>query len=400
MGQGNMGIETATIKRNGRLPVTTDTGEIIAEPSMPNRRKLGRINRIVVKVGSGVIAGNGKLRQKVIADLAHDVTVLVHQGREVVMVVSGAVAAGFEPLGFDKPPAGVVERQAAASVGQHRLMAMFAQAFAPHRLQVAQLLMTAEDIENRRRFLSARHTLAMLLKRGTVPIINENDALSDDEIRVGDNDHLSALVTNLVSAQLLVILSRVRGLYRNGSEEIIPLVEVDSSVDEHITKELSETGVGGMVAKVSAARLASRGGVPTIIAEGTRERVLQSILAGEEIGTLFTPAASKLTARKKWIAIRSRSHGVLKVDEGAAQAIVGQGASLLPGGIRSVDGQFEMGDRVEIFDEGGAALAVGLVNYRSDEIRRLMGKSPEEYSSILGYEYLKEIVHRDDMVLT
>lgn len=394
-----METSTVTMKQEDVLTVSKDDASC-AETSSAVRRKLARVNRVVVKVGSGVIAGNGKLRQKVIADLAHDVTVLVHQGREVVMVVSGAVAAGFEPLGFDKPPTGVVERQAVASVGQHRLMAMFAQAFAPHRLQVAQLLMTAEDIEDRRRFLSARHTLAMLLKRGAVPIINENDALSDDEIRVGDNDHLAALVTNLTSAQLLVILSRVRGLYRNGGEEIIPLVEVDSSVDEHITTQMSETGVGGMQAKVSAARLASRGGVPTIIAEGTRVGVLQGIMRGEEIGTLFTPVASKLNGRKKWIAIRSRSLGTLRVDTGAARAMLESGASLLPGGIRSVDGQFEMGDRVEICDEKGSALAVGLVNYRADEIRRLMGKSPDEYSSILGYEYVKEIVHRDDMVLT
>ncbi len=368
---------------------------------MPSpRRRIGRATRLIVKIGSGVIAGGGRLHPEIIADIAHDVTVLAHQKREVIMVVSGAVAAGFEPMGFASPPRAVVERQAAASVGQHRLMAMFAQAFAPHRLQVAQLLMTADDIENRRRFLSARHTLAMLLKRGVVPIINENDALSDDETKVGDNDHLAALVTNLVSAQLLVLLTRVKGLYRAGGEKIIPLVEVGSSVDEHITSDLSETGVGGMGAKVSAARLASRGGVPTVIADGTQPGMLQSIMDGREVGTLFTPAPSKLNARKRWIAIRSRSHGVLRIDAAAAKALRETGASLLPVGIRAVEGEFEMGERIEIREETGANVAVGLVNYRSDEIRRLMGKARTEYTAILGYEYVKEIVHRDDLVLT
>lgn len=371
-----------------------------AEPIPNARRRIGRVNRLVVKIGSAVIAGGGRLRPEVIADLAHDVTVAVHQKREVVMVVSGAVAAGFEPLGFATPPKAVVERQAAASVGQHRLMAMLAQAFAPHRIQIAQLLMTADDIENRRRFLSARHTLAMLLKRGVVPIINENDALSDDESKVGDNDHLAALVTNLVSAQLLVLLSRVKGLYKAGTEEIVPLVEVGSSVDEHISNEMSDTGVGGMIAKVSAARLASRGGVPTIIADGTTPGMLQQILDGNEVGTLFTPAPSKLNARKRWIAIRNRSHGVLRIDAPAATALRESGASLLPAGIRAVEGEFEMGERIEIRDDANQSVAVGLVNYRSDEIRRLMGKARTEYTAILGYEYLKEIVHRDDMVLT
>lgn len=373
---------------------------LIHESPSTERRRLGRCPRIVVKVGSAVVAAGGRLQQGVIADLGHDVTVLRHRGHEVVLVVSGAVAAGYESLGMPSPPKAVVERQAAASVGQHQLMAMFAEAFAPHRLNVAQLLMTADDIENRRRFLSARHTLAMLLKRGIIPIINENDALSDDESKVGDNDHLAALVTNLVSASLLVILSRVKGVYRNGTEEIIPLVEVGSSIDEHITGAISDTGVGGMAAKVSAARLAGRAGVPTVIADGQSTGILQSIAKGHVVGTLFTPSSSKLNSRKRWIAIRSRSHGIIRIDDGATTAICGSGASLLPTGIVAVEGQFEMGDRVELRNTQDAVLAVGLVNYRADEIRRMTGRPPSEFKDILGYEYVKEIIHRDDMVLT
>jgi glutamate 5-kinase len=374
--------------------------ELSSEPVAQPRRRLGRVGRVVVKVGSGVIAARGRLRARVIEDLAYDITVLRHQKREVVMVVSGAVAAGFEPLGMPSPPTAVVERQAAASVGQHRLMAMFARAFLRHRLHVAQLLMTADDIENRRRFLSARHTLQVLLARGLVPIINENDALSDDEVKVGDNDHLAALVTNVVSAQLLVILSSVRGLYRNGDgENVIPRVDVGSSVDHHVTSAVSETGVGGMAAKVSAAHLAGRGGVPTIIAEGARPGMLQRILAGEEVGTIFLPRQSRLTSRKRWIAMRSRSMGAIRIDAGARRAILEEGASLLPGGIRGVEGAFEMGDRVEIQDESGEPLAVGLASYRSDDIRRLQGRRRTEYRDVLGFEYVKEIVHRDDLVL-
>ena len=363
------------------------------------KRRLGRISRAVVKVGSGVIARGGRLRRRVIEDLAHDITVLRHQGIDVVLVVSGAVAAGFEPLGMGSAPSSVVERQAAASVGQHLLMAVFSRAFLRHGIQVAQLLMTAEDIENRRRFLSARHTLHMLLRRGVVPIINENDAISDDESKVGDNDHLAALVTNLASSQLLIVLSSVKGLLRNGTGHVIPQVDVGSSVAEHIRAELSETGVGGMLAKVSAATLASRGGVPTVIAEGGRAGVLQSILAGEEVGTLFVPGDSRLTGRKRWIAMRSRSKGIIRVDGEAAKALTHRATSLMPAGIRSVRGRFEMGDRIEIQNTRGRTIAVGLASYRSDEIRRLQGRARTEYTDVLGYEYVKEIVDRDDMVL-
>jgi glutamate 5-kinase len=364
------------------------------------RRKLGRIKRIVVKLGSAVIAESGKLRPKVVADIAHDVTVLLHQGFEVVMVVSGAVAAGFEPLGFDGPPTQVVQRQAAASIGQPRLMAMFGAAFARNRLSVAQLLMTASDIEDRRRFLSARHTIQELLSHDVIPIINENDALSDDESKVGDNDHLAALLTSVVSAHLLVLFSRVPGVYRNGSpEDVIAEVEVDSPVDEHINSSITPTGVGGMAAKVSAARLASQWGVPTIIANGREPGLLSKLVAGEHFGTLFVPRENKLTSRKRWIAVRSRSRGTIQVDAGARSAMTERGASLLPSGIKAVQGDFPMGARVELQDEAGAIFAVGLVSYTADEIRRLRASNPAEYKEVLGYEYVKEIVHRDDMVL-
>ncbi len=363
------------------------------------QRQLGNAKRVVVKVGSAVVAGKGRLRPKVVSILARDISAVQKQGFEVVLVVSGAVAAGFRLLGMPRSPTAVVERQAAASIGQHRLMATFARVFGRHRVHVAQLLMSAEDIDNRRRFLSARHTLQMLLARGVVPIINENDALSDDEAKVGDNDHLAAMVTSVVSADLLIILSRVRGLYHEEDGSVIPRVEVGSRVEHHISSAVSESGVGGMAAKVSAARLASHWNVPTIIADGTEPTTLRRILAGEPIGTMFVPREKKLTARKKWIAVRAKSRGVIRVDNGARSALSRKGASLLPSGILDVEGRFAIGSRVDVQDESGEVFAVGLVSYAADDIRRLRGKRIAEIESVLGYVYVKEIVHRNDMVL-
>ena len=362
-------------------------------------RQLGDIGRIVVKVGSAVIAGKGRLRPKIVSLLARDVTALQHQGYEVVMVVSGAVAAGFHALGMSQCPAAVVDRQAAASIGQHRLLASFCDAFKKHRVHVAQLLMSSEDIEDRRRFLSARHTLQALLSRGIVPIINENDALSDDEVKVGDNDHLAAMVTSVVSADLLIILSKVKGLYRNGDGAVISQVDLGVPLEEHIRPMTSGSGTGGMAAKVSAARLASRWSVPTIIADGAKSGTLQRIVNGEPVGTLFVPHEKKLSSRKRWIAIRPRSRGTIRVDEGAKNAILKKGASLLPAGIVQVEGRFAVGSRVDVQDERRRVIAVGLVSYPADDIRRVCGKRASEIKKVLGYEYVKAIIHRDDMVI-
>jgi len=362
---------------------------------------IGEAKRIVVKVGSAVIAGRGRLRPKVIADLVHDVTVLAHRGHEIVMVVSGAVAAGFADLGLDASPTGVVQRQAAASIGQYKLMTTFAKAFGRARIRVAQLLLMHDDIEDRRRFISARHTINELLARGVIPIINENDPLATDEAKIGDNDHLAALVTNLASAGLLVILSTVEGVYERGDPgSVIDRVEVGSSIDRHITPATSESGVGGMRAKVSAAHLASRWGVPTVIACGTRAGLLPRVVRGESVGTLFVPRRVPLSARKRWIVIRTRSHGSIAVDDGAKRAILDRGASLLPAGIVDVTGRFDMGDRVDIRDATGATFAVGLVSYGANEIRRMKGRRQREFKSVLGYEYVSEIVDRDDLVVT
>jgi glutamate 5-kinase len=372
---------------------------MIEQNNLASPRCLNGVRRVVVKVGSAVIAAGGHLQPERLAALAKDVSTLRSSGYEVVMVVSGAVAAGYRFLGFTKPPASVVERQAAASIGQHRLMAMLDQVFAQHGIAVAQLLMSANDVENRRRFLSAKHTFQMLLSRGALPIVNENDALSDDEIKVGDNDHLAALVTSVISADLLIILTRVAGLYANGNGAVIGDVHFDADVDDHIQSTLTESGVGGMAAKVSAARLASRWNTPTIIADGTTPDMLPRVLAGEPLGTLFHPHGAPLNARKRWIAVRSRSRGAVRVDAGAQAAILEREASLLPSGVRSVDGDFAIGARVDIQTELGETFAVGLASYSAADIRRIAGRRAADVAAILGYVYTDEIVHRDDLVV-
>ena len=374
-------------------------------------RDFGELRRVVVKVGSGIIAPTGRLDLLVIERIAKDVTALRDTGLEVVLVVSGAVAAGYLGMGRDQPPTAVVERQAAAAVGQYQLMTMFASEFEKCDTVVAQLLMMQDDIEDRRRFLSARHTLQELLSRGVLPIINENDPLADDEAKIGDNDHLAALVTSLTTADLLVILSTVAGVLRFGDgenetadgdralTEVISTIEVGSEIDDHITDDQSETGVGGMRAKVRAARLASDWGVPTVIASGKEPGLLARVVSGEEVGSLFVPGVKRLTERKRWIAIRTRSRGSIVVDDGAKRALVERGASLLPIGIAEVEGDFGIGARVDLVDGSGEAFAVGLVSYSASEIRRMKGRQSGEFQEVLGYRYVEEIIHREDLVL-
>ena len=362
-------------------------------------RDFGELRRVVVKVGSGIIAPTGRLDPLVIERIARDVAALRNTRLEVVLVVSGAVAAGYLGMGRDQPPTSVVERQAAAAVGQYQLMTMFAQEFEKCDTVVAQLLMMQDDIEDRRRFLSARHTLQELLSRGVLPIINENDPLADDEAKIGDNDHLAALVTSLTTADLLVILSTVPGVLRFGDDEVISTIEVGSELDDHITDDQSDTGVGGMRAKVRAARLASGWGVPTVIASGKEPGLLARVVDGEEVGSLFAPGKKRLTERKRWIAIRTRSRGSIVVDDGAKQALLERGASLLAIGIVEVEGDFGIGARVDLLDGSGEAFAVGLVSYPASEIHRMKGRQSGDFQEVLGYKYVEEIVHREDLVL-
>lgn len=352
---------------------------------------LKNISRIVVKLGTGVLTDARKqpdLAQ--LEQLVAQVAAQRREGREVVLVSSGAVGAGMGVLGYDKRPAHLAELQACAAVGQSRLMAMYEKLFAAHNLPVAQVLLTHDDLQHHERHLNARNTLVRLLKHGVIPIINENDAVSFTEIKFGDNDKLSALVACLLPADLLVILTTVEGVILNFGQPNAQLVsiipEITSEIEHIAGGTTSATAVGGMTSKIQAAKIASRSGIPLVIAPGRKHDVLARVLACEEEGTLFVPSARKLASRKRWIAFFHHPCGALYVDDGARKALREQGKSLLPPGITRCEGEFRKGDIVSIGDLNGTEFARGITEVDSDAIcRREMPKT--------------EIVHRDNLVI-
>ncbi len=355
---------------------------------------------IVIKIGSGVLSGVGGLNVRALRRLGRQIAGIRESGRQVVVVSSGAVASGLKPLGLSRMPKTIVDKQAAAAVGQQVLMNAWVDVFRRSRIPTGQVLLTSDDLDHRSRYLNARHTLVSLLHRGVIPIINENDSVSFEEIKMGDNDHLSALVTTLISANLLVILTNVDGLRRGGANgELIEFVRAKDEVESHVSNAKSPTGVGGMTTKLQAARLVGKSGIPAIIANGSQAQVLKEIVAGKSVGTYFQPQASRLDVRRRWIATATRPRGKILVDGGAETAIVSRNASLLPSGITDVEGHFSSGAVVRICDRKGVPFARGLVSYTSDETRRVMGHNSKEIPEILGYRYLDEIIHRNDLVL-
>lgn len=371
------------------------------------RAPLIAARRIVVKVGSAVLARAGVLDPACIARLAEDLASSSGADRRFVLVSSGAVASGFRALGLKRPPSLIADKQAAAAVGQPRLMAEYAAAFAKTSpaFTVAQVLLTADDIDHRTRFLNARHTLERLLESheaGVIPIVNENDSVTFTEIKLGDNDRLSALVASLVSADALIVLSSVPGVLAEGSggkRSVIPEIRSAKDALPHISAARSDVGVGGMATKVGAACEAAALGVPVVIADGAEPGIIRRILAGEALGTYFPPAPRSRAARERWIGFAARPRGVLQVDAGAVQALTGRGASLLPSGLTGVQGEFAQGALVELHGPEGAAIARGLASYSSADLTRIKGKKAAEIESILGFRYADEVVHRDDMVL-
>lgn len=362
---------------------------------------------VVVKIGSAVVAPGGRLSPGAIARLARDIASARAMGVKVVLVSSGAVACGLEGMGYDRMPARISDRQAAAAVGQPLLMRAWTEALGALALGAAQVLLTADDIDFRARFVNAHRTLTTLLERGIVPIINENDSVSFDEIKLGDNDRLSALVAGLVGAELLVMLSAADGLREAGGRgPVIPVVHDIDAARAHISGERTSTGVGGMATKLDAAETARAMGAASVIAPGAEAGVLARVLAGESVGTrLPAPigAPGGATRRKRWIAHSLRLRGSIVVDDGAARAIRERGASLLPRGVVAVrtnhPAGFGIGAAVEILGSDGRAVARGLVSYRADEIDRIKGRRSDEIAQILGYTYCEEIIHRDDLIV-
>jgi glutamate 5-kinase len=363
--------------------------------------------RIVIKVGSAVLASSEKgLDQARIERLSDEVSDLFEQGREVILVSSGAIAAGLTKLGLAKKRGMPLSlKQAAAAVGQSSLMWMYEKTFGAHGRKVAQVLLTREDLSNRPRFLNARNTLHTLLDYGVVPIINENDTVSVDEIKFGDNDNLSGMVVHLVDADLLVILSDVDGLYTvdpklDSSAEFISVVEkITAEVDRAAGDAQTSVGTGGMRSKIMTARKVGAYGTPMVIINGKKPGMLRALFDGRDVGTLFLPRAEKQDSRKHWIAYAVSAAGKVVVDDGGREALVNKGKSLLPGGVVNVEGAFKAGACVTCVDRSGRAFAKGLVKYSSVDLDRIKGLKTSQIASVLGHKDYDEVIHRDDLVI-
>ncbi len=369
---------------------------------------LAHVKRVVIKIGSGVISDHSGLDLERIATLCEDVHSLRQRGYEVILVSSAAVAAGKADLGIKGSARNLPLplKQAAAAIGQSRLMRAYKDALRRYGLTAAQILLTRDDLANRRRYLNARNTLMTLLEYGVVPIINENDTVVIDEIRFGDNDNLSAMATNLVEAQLLVILSDVDGLFdkdpRHDVEaRLISEVErITPEIEAMAGKEETLLGTGGMTTKLKAAKRATLFGAGTAIINGLPPHNLLHLFDGHELGTYFLPARDPMAARKHWIAFTKKPKGKLILDEGAQKAVAERGKSLLPSGITQLDGTFERGDAVRLCNLDGKEFAKGVTNYNSAELIRIIGKNTKEILQILGYQYGDEVVHRDNLVIS
>ncbi|MCM2265521.1 MAG: glutamate 5-kinase [Desulfuromonadales bacterium] len=366
---------------------------------------LAHVRRVVIKIGSGVISDEAGLDLAQIDSICRDIIDLRKRGFEVVLVSSGAVAAGKGELGIIGRPQTIPLKQAAAAIGQSRLMRSYKDALRPFGVTVAQVLLTRDDLANRRRYLNARNTLMTLLEHGVLPIINENDTVVVDEIRFGDNDNLSAMVTNLVEAQLLAILSDVDGLY-DSDPRLNPQAQLITEV-ERITDEIEAMagdgggplGTGGMATKIKAAKRATLFGAGTAIINGRTPRNLCYLFDGHELGTYFLPVRDPIASRKHWIAFTKKPRGKLLLDEGARTAIIDGGKSLLPSGIRSIDGEFDRGDAVRLCTLDGREFAKGVTNYSALELTRIIGHKTSEIATILGYKYGDEVIHRDNLVV-
>jgi len=367
---------------------------------------VARAKRIVVKVGSTLVTNQGRGVDHVAVERwAEQVAALRRSGREIVLVSSGAIAEGMQRLGWAERPASIHELQAAAAVGQMGLVQTYETAFSRFGLHTAQVLLTHEDLADRRRYLNARSTLFTLISLGVIPIINENDTVTTDEIRLGDNDTLGALVTNLIEADVLVLLTDQPGLFtgdprRDSAATLLSSVRAgDPALETMAGGSGSALGRGGMLTKVLAAKRAARSGASTVIADGREEQVLTRLAAGEAIGTHLVAETMTLAARKQWLADHVRTAGRLTLDDGATRALTRDGKSLLPIGVVACDGTFERGEVVACFDVSGRELARGLVNYSAAETRRILRKPSSEIASILGYVDEPELIHRNNLVL-
>ncbi|MEX0741681.1 MAG: glutamate 5-kinase, partial [Phycisphaeraceae bacterium] len=359
---------------------------------------LTRARRIVVKVGSQLLTDQrGEPDTRMLRRIAHQLAALVERGCEVTLVSSGAVAFGRKTMAIPRRPKDLSVLQAVAAVGQARLMDRWHAAFKQHDIHAAQLLLTRGDFEDRVRYLNIRNCITELHSLGSIPVINENDAVSVDEMRLGDNDVLAAFVTNALCADALVLLTVVDGL-QDDDGNVIELVEDVASAQSFVGSHRSTLGTGGMATKLLAARMVTDAGEIAVVANGRTKDILPRLLDGENLGTVFVPAARRLASRQRWIGGAVRPSGVIVIDDGAVRAVAEQNRSLLATGITEVVGNFEKGDVVVIRDARGREIARGLINYPADEARTIMGKRSSQFEKLLGRRAYDEIVHRDNLV--
>ncbi len=366
---------------------------------------LEKAKRVVVKVGSAVLTGEDGLDHQVVDGLVRQLAALRQQGREVILVSSGAVAAGMRKLQLSRQAFDIKEKQAVAAVGQSNLMRLYEDIFDHYDQKVAQILLTHDDLANRDRYLNVRNTIFTLLAWGIIPIINENDTVSVEELRFGDNDTLGAMITNLIEADIFVCLTDVEGLF-TGNPSVDPSAEkvqtvacVDRRVEAMAGNVLSALGTGGMQSKIKAAKMVATGGGCSFIGPGRQADVLDRLFAGGPIGTFFLPNPDKLQSRKHWIAYTLKPKGQLVLDSGACHALVKGGKSLLPSGIIEIRGRFGVGAPVHCLDGNGEAIAAGLVNYNSADIEKVKGVQTSKIENILGFKDSDEIIHRDNLVV-
>jgi len=367
---------------------------------------LRHARRVVVKIGSQILSSEGRIEEARLRGLGRELAELHDRKKEIVVVSSGAVAAGMTRLGRKEKPKTIPEKQALAAVGQIKLMALYERLFSKFDKSVAQVLLTHEDLANRQRYINAKHTFQVLLESSIIPIVNENDTVAVEEMKFGDNDHLSALVATLLEADLLVILSDVEGVYDKdprayADARLIPLISEAKGLSQTIAgNSLSTVGTGGIVTKLGAAEKAALAGIPTVIASGMQSGVLGKVFAEEEsCGTLILAEANRLTSRKHWIAYNLKTAGEIVVDQGAHDAVAQKGKSLLPSGLKEVRGAFGVGECVSCVDLEGREFARGLVNYSAQELNQIKGLHTSGIEKVLGYKAYDEVIHRDDLVV-
>ncbi|MDF2569087.1 MAG: proB [Sporomusa sp.] len=373
---------------------------------MLTRENLGNAKRIVIKVGTSTIThATGKLNLLRIEKLARELSDLANQGKQIILVSSGAVGAGVDRLGLKEKPKTIPEKQAAAAVGQGILLHIYEKMFGEYGQIVAQVLLTRADSVNRKRYTNSRNTLMALLNQGVIPIINENDAVAIDELKIGDNDTLSAMVASIIDADLLIILSDVEGVYTanpqtNPSAVLLSeITDITPAIEELAGGPGTLGGTGGMYTKIQAAKIAVNSGVTMVIASGGCDGAVREVLKGNTVGTIFISKENRLQIRKRWLAFGVSVSGWVTVDKGCEQALLKDGSSLLAAGIVAADGDFELGNTISIKSGSGRELARGISNYSAEDVKKIMGAHTHEITNILGSKPYDEVVHRDNLVL-